>query len=667
MEVEQYHYFDTYLNDTIFIVHDICQTKQTFNETFKQLYDFLKQGFELPEVRRHLVQYKFSNETAEQVKTMQLNNFITNLIFWKPFIKLDTVYKLNSSYIVDCTKLSNKYIEDYINTKIILPNRDDVSNKLLNRVLERLIYDLSRISKHFNPIMGIGINMKSFIDLSKRNPEFNDLIRTKFAPGMQPKEIEDLIATRLHRIIDILKTEDNVFNPILNSGVGIKAKSLQELLVASGLKPDLNGDTIPIPIYSNFMVNGMDSVSSIYIDSQAGKKSVIMNKTYMGISGYFAYKILRLASSYSLSHTIDNCDTLRPIEFTIDNDKFLQKLDGRYYYLTKDMGELKCIDYRKDKWLIGKTIYLRDPSTCTAPDGVCRVCYGKLYNTNKAKHFNVGGFSATKASNKLSQEILSSKHSMRTDSNLIKFDDKFYDFFVIENSKIKVNTDYEGNLYDYELVFKSDFLYEIIEMEESNFNTFTDVFYVRNKNTGEIFEFRELNSEQSLYLNIEITKSLKSVKEGEFCKVNLGKIAEMDEFIAMIIIENNELTKPLKNIMKLLDREDHFNCTTIDELLHTFVGLTIESGMAISAVHSSFILKGLIKDPDNKLRAPRFNEYNGRDKYVILTVTSALLANPSITTSLSFAFLGRQFTSPTTYRKHSTGTLDSLFKLELDK
>ena len=45
-----------------------------------------------------------------------------------------------------------------------------------------------------------------------------------------------------------------------------------------GLKPDLSGVTIPLPINSNTMIRGIDRPSSHYIDSLGARKSLIMNK-----------------------------------------------------------------------------------------------------------------------------------------------------------------------------------------------------------------------------------------------------------------------------------------------------------------------------------------------------------------------------------------------------
>ena len=55
----------------------------------------------------------------------------------------------------------------------------------------------------------------------------------------------------------------------------------------------------------------------------------------------------------------------------------LSKYNGRYYKLSNsDKSPTLLINSKKDKDLIGKTIYLRSPITCTCGDEVCHKCFG---------------------------------------------------------------------------------------------------------------------------------------------------------------------------------------------------------------------------------------------------------------------------------------------------
>ena len=660
-----YPEFHQYLTETVFIIQEEMETMKKAKALHDKLYQYMKEGFERYEVRNHPVNFKFSNAKSEVVKQMPINNFITHIILWSPFSYMDKIYAVNSSFILPREHITNKYINEYINEKIIIPNREEVDNKDLCNICDDLIDRLAQISMDFNRIMGMSINTESFIELAKRNEQFKDFIHTKPAPGAQPREIETMLHEREIPFVDLLKHEKNVLQPMLLSGVGIKIKQLVEFAMMGGLKPDLDGNTIPIPIDSNFLVGGLNSISNYYIDSQSGKKSIILNKTSMGLSGHFSTKVMMLASRYRLSQTVDCCDSIRPIKFFVKNKDFLKRINNRYYYMDENMSEMKCIDFKRDKDLIGKVIYLRDPSTCTAPDGICHKCYGDLYYTNKNKKFNAGAYAATQLTNPVQQKILSTKHLLTTNSVNLKFSEGFDRFFILDANKIRINPDFEGKLSEWSIVIEKDDLYEIIEQEEADFNLYTDKFYIKNKRTKESYEITEINTNQNFYINLDIS-SMFDTRNEDYVEVSLDKIEE-DVYVAMIVIENNELTKPLKNLMRLLDRKDHYGCETVDDLVNKICELVIESDIKIQLNHCSLILKGIVKDVEDVLQHPHFNEFLRKDSYQIMTVSSALMSNPSLTTSLAFQYLAKQVTLPLTNRKYGTSSYDDLFSLELKK
>ena len=67
--------------------------------------------------------------------------------------------------------------------------------------------------------------------------------------------------------------------PFLVTGAGINTGQLQEFAISGGLKPDVEGNVIPVPINSNYISGGLNSINNFYIDGQAGPKALIMNST----------------------------------------------------------------------------------------------------------------------------------------------------------------------------------------------------------------------------------------------------------------------------------------------------------------------------------------------------------------------------------------------------
>ena len=252
--------------DKMYIMEDEMDNEKKYKDFIEEFFEYLKAGYEHKQLRECLVHFKFHKDDVE-IHSLQLRHFFTNLVFWEPLIVLDSVQYLDKTFIVNCSQISSRYIKNYIDNKIIIPYRNKISNKKLNRITHDLIFNLGRISTEFNIILGLSMNVESFMNVANKNPRFNEIIRTKLDPKMQPSEIESHLHDLMKEEIQILMQEDNVLRPMLRSGTGIKDKQLSEFSINMGLKPSLEGSTIPIPINSNLMVGGLCSISGYYIDA----------------------------------------------------------------------------------------------------------------------------------------------------------------------------------------------------------------------------------------------------------------------------------------------------------------------------------------------------------------------------------------------------------------
>ena len=678
-----YEEFCNFLDSQVFLVHDMLLADvENYEMYFKKFYDYMKQGFERPEVRKHPIRFKFADNEREPVKEMEIRHMIVNMIHWRPFIIMDKVEELGPQHIMDCRNFTQKYRDNWINTFIIDPYRKEFSNSRMNIIIERIIADSVKISNDFNVIMAMSMNIESFINIANKNPRVNEIFRTKIPKGMQPKEIEKMQHELMNELIGILKNEpDMCLYPMLHAGAGIKDKQLSEFAITGGLKPDINGNTLPEPINSNFLIGGLNNVTNYYIDAQAGRKSIILNKSSMGLSGYFSTMCMMAASTVHLSRSFcrdiahkqyqnkHSCNTKRTIKLDITSADMLKKLNRRYYYLEPTMIELRCINYKYDKWLIGKTIYLRSPVTCTCEDGICPICYGDLAYTNSDEEFSIGYYAAAKFNNTLSQNILSTKHLLTTNSEAIKFCDEFDKFFVLDGYKFKVNMDSDENFENWYIRVLNDDVFEFNAKEEGDFNYFIERFFMYNKKTKEMIEIKELNKNQTLYLYEDIYKMFRKSKDKDFdgIELNINEIADDETYLAIIVIENNELTKPLKNIMRLLNRKDHYGCLTVDEMVSKMAELLIECGHPLDLVHAEVIISTIIKDTTNILIQPHFDDEARSEDYQILTISSALINNPSLTVSLSFQDLGKQVTNPNTNLKCEKSAYDYMYSVVLPK
>lgn len=269
--------------DKMYIIDKEMEEPKKYKAFIEKHFNYLRSGFEYKELRECQVHFKF-HEDDTTIYSLQLRHFFTNLIFWEPLIVLESVEYLDDSFIIQPEMISSSYIKKYIDNKIVIPYRNKVSNKKLNRIIHDLIFNLSRISTEFNIILGMSMNIESFMQVADKNPRFNEIIRTTFDPNMQPSEIESELHKLMKEEIQILMNEDNVLKPMLRSGSGIKDKQLSEFSINMGMKPSLEGNTIPIPINSNLVVGGLGSVAGYYIDALGGRKSLIFNKNVNNIA-----------------------------------------------------------------------------------------------------------------------------------------------------------------------------------------------------------------------------------------------------------------------------------------------------------------------------------------------------------------------------------------------
>ena len=651
MTPEEYVKFDTFLNETLFDVKETLYTEERYNYVFNLLYNYLKAGFEDPNVRKHMLNYTFD---SQKIYKMEIRHFVVNLLCWYPILKLDVVDDLSKKFVYNCTNINKNNLMEYFNTMILEPYRHLASSSELNEIFSETIYRLGQISLDFNEILSVSISIQTFMDIEEQSEEFASLIRTEI-PVLQPKEIETYLNRKTKKLVKIFKETKNDLRPIIVSNAGIRDKQLCELLIAGGLKPDMVGNTIPIPIDSNFLTRGLDSVKNFYIDKQAGRKAVVVNKTMMGEAGHFASKIMKITKDTRLDFKTFDCKTRYPVRYYVKTKDHL-KIINRSFYKLDENDTWKVIDSKKDIDLIGKSILLRVPTTCGCGNNhVCLMCYGEMYKVNDDPVFGHGSYSSAISANKYQQDTLSTKHLQTTNSVPIEFDEIFYDVFTLDSGIISVNPENIEDVERWKIIIETD--NKMLDFDQGDFNSYTDVILLYDKKTDTEYQLRE-KSGNDIYLYQDIVNDFNDRIEIE--------VSELEEElpIGVIIVENNELTKPLKNMQKLLDTKDHLGCNTISDLVNKAADLIIEADMNVLLVHICMTLKNLIRLENNIYEYPKFSSLK-KQNYTILRITEALVNNPSLTTGLASQNLRSQLSNPITYQKTAKASSDVFFKKTL--
>lgn len=361
----------------------VINMDEMFNSQDKASYISMRDElFEIVELnidnRRKPVEIIVDGETS----TVTVGNALTLLICYRIFI--ETKCKFSKDFLFDPSKINNinGFFDDVLDYTLF--NLEEEDFQMVKEIITVIISDLANLSGTINTNYGNTINIKSLIDLAKKVPEFDDLLHMTLPDeNLQFDEVEAFIKKSLDRTIEILKENENCLNVYLNSGSGINLKQLGQVINIVGSKPDLDGTIIPYPINTSF-IRGLD-LPSYFINAKGARKALITNSTQVKSSGYLNRKAtLACLDTHSISK-VKACGTKHPVPIDIFSEGVLKRYNGRYY-LGED-GKDHLITPNK-KELIGQTINVYSPLTCSCEDGICERCYGKLSRFNK--DINIG-------------------------------------------------------------------------------------------------------------------------------------------------------------------------------------------------------------------------------------------------------------------------------------
>lgn len=268
---------------------------ETYNTFLAKLMNLLRASFPIRECREYPIKFRFNSKERE-FHTLQFRHFIVNLILWLPFVELNDLDVLNSGFILDCEH-NIPSIEDYINRAVINTLREyHIKSTVINYSISEVLYNLRRISIDFSLIMGLNFSALTFIEMYENNEEVREIMETNFDENLQPHEIEQQLSELQAREIDIYKnTPGNPIGVILKSGTGIKNKQFAEFTISEGLKPSLEGVTIPEVIQNSTILRGLDRPSYLYLDATGARKSLVMSKKVMGRAGHFGRQFCQAA------------------------------------------------------------------------------------------------------------------------------------------------------------------------------------------------------------------------------------------------------------------------------------------------------------------------------------------------------------------------------------
>ena len=626
--------------------------KENIDILFDHAINILKDGIETDFVQNMKLHIHFVDKIDIN---LSIFDYLFNLMFWRLRLMIDK--KIYSVHLFFPEDIKRGYCKNYVDNVFIDKNRKDIDIIALNQIIDGTIGKF-REFRRFQTFLSNSLNLEDTIELMNQYPEFWETMHLDVS-NIPLEDVKEYGMEMTHKQIEYIKNSNHCLSDSFRTGEAVSPKQYKEVAVNIGSKPDGQGSVYPVAVNKSFLNGGLQTPTELFIESSNGRVAQILQKNNVGESGEFARK-LELNNQDTRLYPDPNyiCGTRNFVKVTIDSDTKLRMYDLRYYR-ENPFGLDKFLDYKRDKHLIGKTLYFRSPMTCASAargDGICYKCYGDLAYTNK--EINVGQIAAEGLSSIYTQTLLSAKHLL--ESNIIKteWSDGFHNFFTAFFNTVTIKEDIVVK--GYTMVIDEDIKSED-ENDEIDYNYYINSFIVRDPSGQETKIFTK--EADNLYFVSDFL---------EFCLKNYNEdntaieidMVDLFNFQSLFIMEikNNELSQTMDKIKKLIDVKSVMKDYDKDSLLQEFTGTNILGNITLNAVHFEVLIMNQIRDAEDELEKPDWNIPNA--DYQILTLSNSLAHNPSITVRLQSTTPSKVFLDPNSRNLYKPSVDDLYFMVQ---
>ena len=530
--------------------------------------------------------------------------------------------------------LNRVNLDDFILHKFMSQkDREQIQNKIVEtllgmghtiqevqEVMAKMALDLKEQTLVFGQAnMQIFSAENLFLDHYMESEIVFEINNTEYGPEMQTADIVEENKRRYKILEQEMTKRGNPFFLDAKYANIVKPKQMEELYINFSQIPD-GKDIVPVIMNGNGFKAGYHDLEVFYGGAIAAKVPDLMNDRWMGDAGYFNRNLMILTYG-TISKTVYDCGSRNLIPITIDESAD-RMMNGRYYQRTKNDGILR-VYHKGDKSLFGKKLWFRSPCTCNLNEDCCHVCYGTIaLQVGELE----GGFIYTTElmTSRVSQNILSAKHLLKTDAEKIDFSANFDKWFTLNSSTVYPKDEKKFDIYlkeDYhDTSSESLSLYCGKDMEEVLISHYSDIAIPDDV----LSKAKKVEIDDVVYYKISSFKIIEN--GGELCNItpiNISIIAKYMDIMKFFTSNASKLERvedAVVVLMRLLDRL-----------------------IPILSVHGEIIIGHLLRDVNDKVKRP--NWLNPDEPYQILPLKTALGSAESATTSLAFERAGNQLLS----------------------
>ena len=312
---------------------------------------------------------------------------------------------------------NNVFPDDYpfmnyqMNKKEIGRLVEDVCNRYDLADVPPILDGLKETGFHYATLAGITVsvydatvppNKKEILDDAEAKVDAidEDYEMGLMSPEERHKQVVDIWTDANEKVGDAMSANFDHYNPIYmmaDSGARGNIKQIRQLAGMRGLMADTKGQTIDIPVKSNFR-EGL-SVLEYFISTHGTRKGMADTALRTADSGYLTRRLVDVAQEV-IVREID-CGTAEGVPYPLYNEKgeLDENLIGRCL-LESAVGTDGMVVLEGDNYISSmdqlaemaaagiEEVTIRTVMTCHAEHGVCQKCYG--WDLATARPVNIG-------------------------------------------------------------------------------------------------------------------------------------------------------------------------------------------------------------------------------------------------------------------------------------
>ena len=312
---------------------------------------------------------------------------------------------------------NNVFPDDYpfmnyqMNKKEIGRLVEDVCNRYDLADVPPILDGLKETGFHYATLAGITVsvydatvppNKKEILDDAEAKVDAidEDYEMGLMSPEERHKQVVDIWTDANEKVGDAMSANFDHYNPIYmmaDSGARGNIKQIRQLAGMRGLMADTKGQTIDIPVKSNFR-EGL-SVLEYFISTHGTRKGMADTALRTADSGYLTRRLVDVAQEV-IVREID-CGTAEGVPYPLYNEKgeLDENLIGRCL-LESAVGTDSTVVLEGDNYISSmdqlaemaaagiEEVTIRTVMTCHAEHGVCQKCYG--WDLATARPVNIG-------------------------------------------------------------------------------------------------------------------------------------------------------------------------------------------------------------------------------------------------------------------------------------